>query len=102
MYKYQVGGTEEDGARLFSVGPGDRTRGNGLKLKHIKFYLNTRKSFFPVSVVKHWHRLAGEIVESRSLEIFKTQLDRILDKLPLLTLLEQGMGLGDLGDPFQS
>ncbi|KAK4832506.1 LOW QUALITY PROTEIN: hypothetical protein QYF61_023571 [Mycteria americana] len=79
VYKYMVGGTEEDGAKLFSVGSRHRTRGNGHKLKHIKFYLNTRKKFFTMGVVKRLHR---EVVESPSLEVFKTQLDTILGKLP--------------------
>ena len=42
-----------------------------------------------------WNRLPREAVESPSLEIFKTHLDKVLCSLLWVTLLGQGVGLGD-------
>jgi len=70
-YKCLKGGCQEDGAS-------DRTRGNRHKLKHRKFLLNMRKNFFTLRVTEHWNRLPGEVVESSSLEIFKTCVKVVL------------------------
>jgi len=52
----------------------DRTRGNGHKLKQ-------RKNFFTLRVTEPWNRLPRGVVDSPSLEIFKTRLDKVLCSL---------------------
>jgi len=49
-----------------------------------------RKNFFPLRVTEPWTRLPRGAVESPSLEIFKTRLDKVLRSLLWVTLLRQG------------
>ena len=76
-YKYLKGGCQEDGARLFSVVPSDRTRDKG----HRKFCLNMRNNFFTLIITEPWNRLPRDAVDSSFLEIFKTCLDKVLCSL---------------------
>ena len=59
----------------------DRMRGNSFKLKEGGFRLEIRKKFFPVRVVRHWHRLPREAVAAPSLAVFKARLDGALSNL---------------------
>ena len=70
---------EED--RLFSRICGDRTRGNGFKLKEGRFRLDIRKKSLTVRVVRQWNRLHRDVVDAPSLETFKVSLDKALGNL---------------------
>ena len=58
-----------------------RTRGNGFKLKEEKFRLDIRKKFFTMKIVRHWHRLPKEAVDTLSLAVLKARLERALSTL---------------------
>jgi len=61
--------------------PSGRTRGNGHKLNQRTFQLNMRKNCFTLRVTEHWNTLHRGVVDSPSLEIFKTRLDEVLCSL---------------------
>ena len=60
---------------------GDRTRGNGFKLKEGRFRLGIKKKFFTMRVVRHWNRIPRQAVDAPLLVVFKAKLDGALSNL---------------------
>jgi len=72
---------QESWRGTFSRACSDRTRGNGFKLKEGRFWIDIRKKFFNVKVVRHWNRLPREAVAPPSLAVLKARLDEALSNL---------------------
>ncbi|KFQ78525.1 hypothetical protein N335_02215, partial [Phaethon lepturus] len=80
-FQYFKWAFKKDGDRLFSRACCNRKWGSGFKLKEARFRLNIRKKFFPMRVMKPWHRLPTYVVDAPSLETFKVRLDGALSNL---------------------
>jgi len=61
-------------------------RGNGFKLKEVRFWLDIKKKSLTVRVVRHWNRLPRDVIDAQSLETFKARLDQALGNLIYLCM----------------
>ena len=64
-------------------------KGNGLKLCQGRFRLDIRDNLFSGRAARQWHRLPIKVVESLSLEVFKSHVD--------VALRAMGSGHGVMG-----
>ncbi|KAK4828491.1 hypothetical protein QYF61_026762 [Mycteria americana] len=79
-FPHLQGSYEEDGARLFAVVCGRQTRNNRHKLKWEGLTRHKKKiNFFTVRTFRQWSRLPGGAIQSLSLKVFKTRLDKNLE-----------------------
>ena len=81
MYQYLRGSYKEDGDSLFTRSPMERTRENGHKLLLGRFRSDTKGKFFTLRTINHWNNLPREVVDSATLDNFKSRLDRVLGHL---------------------
>lgn len=56
----------------------DSMRANGFKLKNERFRLYIRKTFFTMTVMRHWNSLPREVLDASSLDTFRVRLDGTL------------------------
>jgi len=73
-FQYLKRACRKDGDKLISRVFWHRTRGNDFKIKEGRLRLDIRKTFFTTRLVKHWHRLPREVMDTPSLETFKAKL----------------------------
>jgi len=57
----------------------EKTRSNGYKLHQERFHFDIGNKCFTVRTIIHWNNVPRDVVKSPSLEVFKMQLDRVLD-----------------------
>ena len=80
-FQYLKGAYKQEWEWLFMRMDTDRTRGDSLKLRQVRFGLDIGRKFFTQRVVMHWNRLPKEVVDAPSLEAFKARLDVALGSL---------------------
>ena len=76
--QYLKRGCKKEGNILFSRVCCDSTKGNDFKLKEERFRLDIRKNYFTIRVVKNQNRFPREVVDTPSVETFKTRLYQAL------------------------
>jgi len=62
-FQYLEEAYKKAGQGLFTRACSDRMRVNGLKLKEGGLRLDTREKLLTMSVLRHWNRLPGEVVD---------------------------------------
>lgn len=58
----------------------EKTKDNGYRLYKAKFHLDIR-TYFTMRTKNDWNNLLRDVGQSSLLEVFKLQLDRVLDEL---------------------
>jgi len=78
LFKILKGFDNVDYGNMFCLKEGI-TRNNGLKLELRRFHRDLCGNFFTYSICDKWNSLPTEVVNSESVESFKTRLDKVLD-----------------------
>ena len=63
-------------SKLFDISSGSRTRGHQYKLQKKHVNLKLRQCSFSQRVIKEWNSLPLHVVESSSINVFKSNLER--------------------------
>jgi len=92
-FQYLKGAYKAAREGLFTRACRDRTRGNGFKMKEVRFRSDIRKQFFTVRVVRHWNRLPRKAVDVPSVAVFKARLDGALSNLVWWMVHGRGLGI---------
>ena len=76
VWKIMKGKENVDRASLFTLDTNGVTRNNGYKIVGKRFSLDITRNFFTYRVVEEWNKLPAEVVNSNTIETFKSRLDK--------------------------
>ena len=79
VYKIIHGLDNVDHSQFFNFvpsGPNSNTRGHQYKIARPHVRTEKRKNFFSIRIIKIWNELPAEVVNSSSLNIFKSKYDK--------------------------
>ena len=74
-YKILTGLDRVDAGRIFPMVGESRTRGHSLRIRGRSFRTEMRIHFFTLRVVGLWNSLPQEVVDAKTLNVFKRRLD---------------------------
>ena len=77
VFKMVKGYSGLDFDKFFSFSRNHHTRGHSLKLTKMPCTLNSRQCFFSNRVVDVWNDLTEDVVQSSSVNIFKSRVDQL-------------------------
>ena len=70
-YKILTGLDRVDAGRIFPMVGESRTRGHSLRIQGRPFRMVVRRQFFTQRVVSLWNSLPQEVVDAKTLNVFK-------------------------------
>ena len=80
VFKILKGIDRLDPDQFFTMSAESTTRGHGLKMMKTFSRLGVRQNVFSQRVVNDWNSFPAEVVESPTLNTFKSRLDKIWQK----------------------
>ena len=76
VWKIMKGKENVNRASLFTLNANEVTRNNGYKIVGKRFSLDITRNFSTYRVVEEWNKLPAEVVNSDTIETFKSRLDK--------------------------
>ena len=80
VFKWYRGYNKGDVSRIVRISNLDRTGNDGFKIEKNRYKKEIRKNWFSNRVVDEWNGLSSQVVSGKTIENFKTTLDKYMDE----------------------